>query len=121
MWRGSPRGDRATMQTESARRLAERLHAGDHEEDGTPLLEHVRRVARRVDVDAQHPRVRADGWSPPYARGLALLICHGAAAPRPGGQIASAHARWPVFRPDIPQGTGREVLFAQVDRRADAR
>jgi hypothetical protein len=20
-----------------------------------------------------HPRVRADGWSPPYARGLALL------------------------------------------------
>jgi DNA repair exonuclease SbcCD ATPase subunit len=37
------------------------------------------------------------------------------------GQIASAHARWPVFRPDIPQGTGREVLFAQVDRRADAR
>jgi hypothetical protein len=23
-----------------------------------------------------HPRVRADGWSPPYARGLALLTYH---------------------------------------------
>jgi hypothetical protein len=172
------------METESARLLAERLHAGDHEEDGTPLLEHLRRVARRADPDARavawlhevlewtavsehelltegldadelralrlmygahrahsdgvylatlgliggaagrsgrlallaqianlqdrclHPRVRADGWSPPYARGLALLMHHGAAGPRPGGQIASAHARRPVLRPDLPQGTG---------------
>jgi hypothetical protein len=139
------------MRIERARLLAERLHANDYEEDGTALLEHVRRVARRVDADAQvvawlhevlewtvvaehellreglesdelralrllhrahavrsdgvylahvgliaraagragrlarlvkiadlqdrclHPRVRADGWSPPYARGLALL------------------------------------------------
>jgi hypothetical protein len=41
------------MQTERARLLAERLHANDHEEDGTPLLEQVRRVARRADVEAQ--------------------------------------------------------------------
>jgi hypothetical protein len=144
------------MQIERARLLAERLHANDYEEDGTALLEHIRRVARRVDGDAQvvawlhevlewtavaehqllreglesdelralrllhraddsrsdavylahlgliaraagragrlarlvkiadlqdrclHPRVRADGWSPPYARGLALLIGHDA-------------------------------------------
>jgi hypothetical protein len=144
------------MQIERARLLAERLHANDYEEDGTALLEHVRRVARRVDVDVQvvawlhevlewtavaehellregldseqlralrllhrvddarsdgiylahvgliaraagragrlarlvkiadlqdrclHPRVRADGWSPPYARGLALLTGHDA-------------------------------------------
>jgi hypothetical protein len=139
------------MQTERAQLLAERLHANDYEEDGTALLEHVRRVARRVEVDVQvvawlhevlewtaiaehellrggldsdelralrlmsgahyarsdgvylahlgliaraagrsgrlarlaqiadlqdrclHPRVRADGWSPPYARGLARI------------------------------------------------
>jgi hypothetical protein len=41
------------------------------------------RLARLVKIaDLQdrclHPRVRADGWSPPYARGLALLIGHGA-------------------------------------------
>jgi hypothetical protein len=144
------------MEIERARLLAERLHADDFEEDGTALLEHIQRVARRVDADVQvvawlhevlewtvvaedellreglesdelralrllyraddsrsdgvylahvgllaraagragrlarlvkiadlqdrclHPRVRADGWSPPYARGLALLIGHGA-------------------------------------------
>jgi hypothetical protein len=144
------------MEIERARLLAERLHADDYEEDGTALLEHIRRVVRRVDADVQvvawlhevlewtavaehellrgglesdelralrllyraddvrsdgvylahvgliaraagragrlarlvkiadlqdrclHPRVRADGWSPPYARGLALLIGHGA-------------------------------------------
>jgi hypothetical protein len=41
------------------------------------------RLARLVKIaDLQdrclHPRVRADGWSPPYARGLALLIGDGA-------------------------------------------
>jgi hypothetical protein len=25
-----------------------------------------------------HPRIRPDGWSPPYERGLALLTEHGA-------------------------------------------
>jgi hypothetical protein len=144
------------MQIEHARLLAERLHADDYEEDGSALLEHIRRVAGHVDTDVQvvawlhevlewtavsehellregldgeqlralrllyrapdahsdgvylahlrlialaagqsgrqarlvkiadlqdrclHPRVRADGWSPPYARGLALLTQHGA-------------------------------------------
>jgi hypothetical protein len=139
------------MRIERARVPAERLHADDCEEDGTALLENIRRVARRVEADLQvvawlhevlewtavaehellsegldseelralrllhrapdarldriylkhrdliacaagrsgrlarlvkiadlqdrclHPRVRADGWSPPYARGLALL------------------------------------------------
>jgi hypothetical protein len=40
------------------------------------------RLARLVKIadlqDRCHPRVRADGWSPPYARGLALLIGHDA-------------------------------------------
>jgi hypothetical protein len=140
------------MRIERARLLAERLHADDYEEDGTALLEHIRRVAFSVDADARvvawlhevlewtavaehellrhgldseelralrllcrapdarsegvylahlgliacaagrsgrlarqvkiadlqdrclHPRVRADGWSPPYARGLARLM-----------------------------------------------
>jgi hypothetical protein len=144
------------MQIERARLIAERLHANDLEEDGTALLEHIRRVARSVDADVQvvawlhevlewtavaedellmeglnseqlralrllyhahdarsdgvylahvdqiahaagrsgrlarlvktadlqdrclHPRIRADGWSPPYARGLALLMRHDA-------------------------------------------
>jgi hypothetical protein len=148
--------DRIVMRIERARLLAERLHANDCEEDGTALLEHIRRVARRVDADGQvvawlhevlewtavpehellsegldseelralrllsraheahsdgvylahvgliaraagrsgrlarrvkiadlqdrclHPRVRADGWSPPYERGLALLMGPGA-------------------------------------------
>ena len=160
------------MQIERARLLAERLHADHYEEDGTALLEHVRRVARRVDVDVQvvawlhevlewtavaepellregldsdelralrllhraddarsdgvylahlrliavaagrsgemarqvkiadlqdrclHPRVRADGWSPPYARGLALLADHDtrrATALRPFGRLRIAN------------------------------
>jgi hypothetical protein len=140
------------MQIERARLLAERLHADDYEEDGSALLEHIRRVAGQVDADVQvvawlhevlewtavaehellgegldgeelralrllhrapdahsdgvylahvtliaraagrsgrlarrvkvadlqdrclHPRVRADGWSPPYASALALLM-----------------------------------------------
>jgi hypothetical protein len=41
------------------------------------------RLARQVKIaDLQdrclHPRVRADGWSPPYSRGLALLTHHDA-------------------------------------------
>jgi hypothetical protein len=170
------------MNTERARLLAERLHANDYEEDGTALLEHVRRVAGRVDADVQvvawlhevlewtavaepellreglnvdelralrllyrapdrrahgvylahvdrvaraagrsgwlarlvktadledrcrHPRVRADGWSPPYAHGLALLMHHDAAQPPLGGQITSAHTRSTVCRPDLLQG-----------------
>jgi hypothetical protein len=142
------------MEIERAQRLAERLHADDYEEDGSALLEHIRRVAGQVDADVQvvawlhevlewtavaehellregldgeqlralrllhrapdshsdgvylahlrliaraagrsgrlarevkiadlqdrclHPRVRADGWSPPYASALALLMHH---------------------------------------------
>jgi hypothetical protein len=172
------------MHTERARLLAERLHAGDYEEDGTALLEHVRRVAGRVDADVQvvawlhevlewtavaerellgdgldidelralrllyrapdgradgmylahvdriaraagrsgwmarlvktadledrclHPRVRADGWSPPYAQGLALLMHRDPAQPPPGRQITSAHTRSAVCRPDLLQGAG---------------
>jgi hypothetical protein len=144
------------MELDHARLIAERLHADACEENGAPLLEHVRRVVRRVEADVQvvawlhevlewtviaehellgegldddelralrllncahdsrsddvylahlgliacaagragrlarqvkiadlqdrclHPRVRADGWSPPYSRGLALLMDHGA-------------------------------------------
>jgi hypothetical protein len=112
------------MQIERARLLAERLHANDYEEDGTALLEHIRRVARRVDVDVQvclHPRVRADGWSPPYARGLALLIGHNAGRATAAQAITSAQARSTVCRPDLLQDAAREVLLAQMDRRAGAR
>jgi hypothetical protein len=148
--------DRAAMQIEDARLLAEGLHADDYEENGTALVEHIRRVARRVDGDVKvvawlheilewtavaehellrrgldsdqlralrllyrapdvhsdgvylarlrliacaagrsgllarqvkiadlqdrclHPRARADGWTPPYARSLALLAHHDA-------------------------------------------
>jgi hypothetical protein len=144
------------MQIERAQRFAERVHADDYEEDGSALLEHIRRVAGSVDADVQvvawlhevlewtavaehellsegldgeelralrllhrapdahsdgvylahlrliaraagrsgrlarqvkiadlhdrclHPRVRADGWSPPYATALALLMAHDA-------------------------------------------
>jgi hypothetical protein len=41
------------MEIERARLLAERLHADDFEEDGSALLEHVRRVVCRVDADVQ--------------------------------------------------------------------
>jgi hypothetical protein len=45
------------MEIERARLLAERLHADDFEEDGSALLEHVRRVVCRVEVD-----VRVVAW-----------------------------------------------------------
>jgi hypothetical protein len=41
------------MRIERARVPAERLHADDCEEDGTALLENIRRVARRVEADLQ--------------------------------------------------------------------
>jgi hypothetical protein len=41
------------MEIERARLLAERLHADDYDEDGTALLEHIRRVVCRVDADVQ--------------------------------------------------------------------
>jgi hypothetical protein len=140
------------METERARAIAERLHAGDREEDGTPVIRHVQRVATEVPEEARavawlhevlewsavterdlliagltsdelralrllnlttdsrsdfrylahleliarangrsgrlarvvktadlkdrclHPHVRRDGWSPPYARALKLLL-----------------------------------------------
>jgi hypothetical protein len=108
------------MQIERARLRAERLHADDYEEDGTALLEHVRRVASRVDADAQVV-AWLHGWSPPYARGLAPLMHDDAAGPPRCRRITSAHAPSAVCRPDLPQGAGREVLFAQMDRGADVR
>ena len=45
------------MEIDRARLIAERLHADDCEEDGTPLLDHIRRVVRLVDADA-----RAVAW-----------------------------------------------------------
>jgi hypothetical protein len=142
------------MEIVRARLIAERLHADDREEDGTPLLVHIRRVVRLVPDEARavaclhealewtgvteqellmegldveelralrllqctrgarsdhvylshlhliacaagrggrlarvvkiadlqdrclHPRVRADGWSPSYRLGLALIMGH---------------------------------------------
>jgi hypothetical protein len=40
------------MDPAAAQALAERLHADDREEDGTPLLEHVRRVAAAAPPEA---------------------------------------------------------------------
>jgi hypothetical protein len=84
--RGAVAGeDRAAMQVERARLLH---RAPDSHSDGV-YLAHLRliaraagrsgRLARLVKVaDLQdrclHPRVRADGWSPPYATALALLM-----------------------------------------------
>jgi hypothetical protein len=143
------------MEPRAARTIAERLHLDDHEDDGTPLIEHVARVARSVPADARavawlheafewtavaehdllikglssdelralrllnhatdlrsdrhylahlqliahaagssgrlarivktadlqdrcmHPFVRRDGWSPPYARALRVLLAAG--------------------------------------------
>ena len=137
------------METERARAIAERLHAGDREEDGTPVIRHMQRevpeearavawlhevlewtdvterdllvagltsdelralrllnrttdsrsdsrylahleliarangrsghlarVVKTADLKDRclHPHVRRDGWSPPYARALKLLL-----------------------------------------------
>jgi hypothetical protein len=140
------------MEADRARSIAEQLHGDDFDEDGGPLLLHIRRVADRTPPEARtvawlhevlehttltehelladglsddelralrllrrtgdtrsdrvymahldriaraaghsgdlaravkladlkdrllHPRVRPDGWSPPYARGLQLLL-----------------------------------------------
>jgi hypothetical protein len=148
----APWHDRGKMEPGHARAIAERLHLGDREEDGTPVLRHVQRVASTVTEEARavawlhevmewtavteqellmagltsdelralkllnrqtdsrsdrvylahldliahatgrsgrlarevktadlrdrclHPHVRRGGWSPPYARGLQLLL-----------------------------------------------
>jgi hypothetical protein len=49
--------DRATMEIGHARAIAERLHVGDCEEDGTPVIRHVQRVATMVPEEA-----RAVAW-----------------------------------------------------------
>ena len=49
--------DRLTMETSHARAIAERLHLGDREEDGTPVIRHVHRVAGMVTEEA-----RAVAW-----------------------------------------------------------
>ena len=41
------------VETSRARALAEALHADDREEDGTPLIRHIRRVARGTPPEAQ--------------------------------------------------------------------
>jgi hypothetical protein len=41
------------METDRARVIAERLHAGDREADGTPLLRHIRRVVRTAPDDTR--------------------------------------------------------------------
>lgn len=45
--------DRPTMESARARALAEMLHAGEREPDGTPLLRHIRRVAQLVPAEAR--------------------------------------------------------------------
>ena len=49
--------DRPTMEIGHARAFAERLHLSDREQDGTPVLWHVRRVAATVPEEA-----RAVAW-----------------------------------------------------------
>ena len=41
------------MDTGQARAIAERLHLGDREEDGTPVIRHVQRVAGTVTAEAR--------------------------------------------------------------------
>jgi hypothetical protein len=45
--------DPLAMETERARAVAERLHTSDREEDGAPVLWHVRRVARGTPMEAR--------------------------------------------------------------------
>jgi hypothetical protein len=47
----------AAMEADRARSIAERWHADDREQTGTPVIEHIRRVAMRTDPDA-----RAVAW-----------------------------------------------------------
>ena len=44
---------RLAMDTDRARAIAARLHAGENEEDGTPVLRHVGRVASRTPAAAR--------------------------------------------------------------------
>jgi hypothetical protein len=45
------------MDADRAQALAERLHTGDREEDGSPVLDHIGRVARATPAEA-----RAVAW-----------------------------------------------------------
>ena len=90
-----------------ARRLLYRAH--DARSDGV-YLAHLRLIARAAGLSGRlarevkiadlqdrclHPRVRADGWSPLYARGLARLTDHDAGratARRPFGRLRIANS-----------------------------
>jgi hypothetical protein len=52
---------------------------------------HLTRLVKTADLEdrCRHPRVRADGWSPPYARGLALLGGSARDVDRAVGTLAS--------------------------------
>jgi hypothetical protein len=171
------------METEIARSIAEREHAADREEDGAPLLGHVRRVALRTPADARavawlhelyewtavseqelllqgltldelralrllhrpgnsrsnqiymahleliaraagysgqiarsvkladleerlrHPRVRPDGWAPPYASGLERLL-----------RIAHPRGRVDVIGSPAGRNARRAARVADHDR-----
>jgi hypothetical protein len=97
------------LDSEQLRALRLLNRAPDSHSDGV-YLAHLRliaraagrsgRLARLVKVaDLQdrclHPRVRADGWSPPYATALALLTDHDtgrATALSPFGRVRIAHS-----------------------------
>jgi hypothetical protein len=46
-------GTIGAMETDHAQLMAERLHTGDREDDGIPVIRHVRRVVSRTPADAR--------------------------------------------------------------------
>lgn len=105
--------DGRAMDTERARTVAERLHAADREEDGTPLLAHIRRVALAVP-----PEARPVGWlhealedasslrvEPHLRDHLARVV------PRPPFQLE--HGDWPEHREIVELEPSGSVLVVQ--------
>lgn len=72
----SPGRIAVAVDSDRARAIAERLHAGDREEDGSPVLEHIRRVAGAAPAEA-----RAVAWLHEALESAAIaeheLLAHG--------------------------------------------